>query len=188
MEASLNPGRAITSAERLPGMMPAAGHLEHMPAHIMQRVGRYPRAPPRPTVRALRQTLPISRKTTPLDYYAMYTAHNYQFLAFSTSDAGSQGGHAGRDAKVARGHFGRRCCRRCPVPTGMCAELYTGMVRFGMWDELLAEAGAGCEAEPRLTAGYRYARTTALAAKGSVADAKAELAELREARGRGDRR
>ena len=22
-------------------MMPAAGHLEHMPAHTMQRVGRY---------------------------------------------------------------------------------------------------------------------------------------------------
>src|ERR1700745_2428576 len=41
VEASPNPGKAVPAAERLPGMMPAAGHLEHMPAHIMQRVGRY---------------------------------------------------------------------------------------------------------------------------------------------------
>ena len=41
VEASPNPDKAVSSAERLPGMMPAAGHLEHMPAHIMQRVGRY---------------------------------------------------------------------------------------------------------------------------------------------------
>src|SRR5690348_12576339 len=41
VEASSHPENAVLSAERLPGMMPAAGHLEHMPAHIMQRVGRY---------------------------------------------------------------------------------------------------------------------------------------------------
>ena len=36
--------KAVASAERLRGMMPAAGHLEHMPAHILQRVGRYAEA------------------------------------------------------------------------------------------------------------------------------------------------
>ena len=41
MEASADPGKATASAQRLTGMMPAAGHLEHMPAHIMQRIGRY---------------------------------------------------------------------------------------------------------------------------------------------------
>src|ERR1700756_5228331 len=41
VEASPNPGKGIAAAERLPTLMPAAGHLEHMPAHIMQRVGRY---------------------------------------------------------------------------------------------------------------------------------------------------
>ena len=57
------------------------------------------------------------------------------------------------------------------------AELYTGMVRFGMWDELLAEAAPDAKLAA-LTAGYRYARATALAAKGRVDEAKAELAEL----------
>ena len=44
IEASPHPEKAVRAAERLPGMMPAAGHLEHMPAHIMQRVGRYAEA------------------------------------------------------------------------------------------------------------------------------------------------
>ena len=44
VEASPHPDKAVAIAERLPGMMPAAGHLEHMPAHIMQRVGRYTEA------------------------------------------------------------------------------------------------------------------------------------------------
>ena len=42
--ASPHPEKAVVAAERLRGMMPAAGHLEHMPAHIMQRVGRYEEA------------------------------------------------------------------------------------------------------------------------------------------------
>jgi len=46
MEASPHPEAAIASAERLRGMMPAAGHLEHMPAHIMQRVAVM-RTPPK---------------------------------------------------------------------------------------------------------------------------------------------
>src|SRR5207248_2666555 len=44
MEASPAPGKALASAERLRGMMPSAGYLEHMPAHIMQRLGRYEEA------------------------------------------------------------------------------------------------------------------------------------------------
>src|SRR5262245_27606037 len=41
LEASDNPGRAEPSADRLGSLMPAAGHMVHMPAHIYLRVGRY---------------------------------------------------------------------------------------------------------------------------------------------------
>jgi hypothetical protein len=34
VEASPNPGRALISARRLERLVPAAGHLVHMPAHI----------------------------------------------------------------------------------------------------------------------------------------------------------
>src|SRR5205085_6678988 len=39
VEASNTPHRALASAERLPSLAPAAGHLVHMPSHIYMRVG-----------------------------------------------------------------------------------------------------------------------------------------------------
>ncbi len=44
IEASPHPEKALVAAEHLRGLAPAAGHLEHMPAHIQQRVGRYEEA------------------------------------------------------------------------------------------------------------------------------------------------
>jgi tetratricopeptide (TPR) repeat protein len=41
VEASPHPERALASAERLAKLMPGAGHVVHMPAHVYQRVGRY---------------------------------------------------------------------------------------------------------------------------------------------------
>ena len=40
MEAN-QPKKAEAAADRLQPLMPAAGHIVHMPAHIYQRVGRY---------------------------------------------------------------------------------------------------------------------------------------------------
>ena len=51
------------------------------------------------------------------------------------------------------------------------------MVRFGMWDEMLAEPQPSA-ALTALTVGYRYGRVVALAAKGRTEDAKTELAGL----------
>src|SRR2546426_10816606 len=41
VEASPNPERALAYAPKLPTLMPAAGHLVHMPAHIYERTGDY---------------------------------------------------------------------------------------------------------------------------------------------------
>jgi len=83
-EASPHPEKAIAAAERLRGMMPAAGHLEHMPAHTMQRVGRYEDAAEANRKGAAADRIYLS-KTQPPDYYAMYVAHNFQFLAYATA-------------------------------------------------------------------------------------------------------
>src|SRR4029077_8446314 len=87
VEASPSPGRAVAAAEKLPGMMPAAGHLEHMPAHIMQRVGRY-QAAAAANRSGIAADLAYFAATKAPDYYVMYTAHNYQFLAFSAAMEG----------------------------------------------------------------------------------------------------
>src|SRR3569832_2719266 len=68
-------------------MMPGAGHLEHMPAHIFQRVCRYEEA-----AEANRKggaaDLAYLGETAPPDYYPMYLIHNFQFLAFSAAMEG----------------------------------------------------------------------------------------------------
>jgi tetratricopeptide (TPR) repeat protein len=56
-------------------------------------------------------------------------------------------------------------------------ELYAAMVRFGLWDDILAEPTP----DPKLTGltgAYLHAKATAFAAKGRLDEAKAELANL----------
>jgi tetratricopeptide (TPR) repeat protein len=175
VEASPKPELAVVAAERLPGMMPAAGHLEHMPAHIMQRVGRYADAA-EANRKGAAADLAYFVKTTPPDYYAMYTAHNYQFLAFSTMMQGRKAETLDA-ARRARAVVSDDLAAAMPGSDWYLAELYAAMVRFGLWDEILAETPPN----PKLVglaAGYHYARTMALAAKGKIDDAKTELQAL----------
>jgi tetratricopeptide (TPR) repeat protein len=44
LEASPHPEQALDSAEILPSLAPASGHMVHMPGHIYYRLGDYPRA------------------------------------------------------------------------------------------------------------------------------------------------
>jgi len=54
---------------------------------------------------------------------------------------------------------------------------YAVLVRFGLWDELIALTPPDARA-PGLTAGYLYGHGVALAARGRLAEARAALAEL----------
>jgi tetratricopeptide (TPR) repeat protein len=175
VEASPDPGKAVPAAERLPGMMPAAGHLEHMPAHIMQRVGRYEDAA-EANRKGVAADLAYFATTKPLDYYVMYTAHNYQFLAFSAAMEGRQA-ETIEAARQSRALVSDDMLLTMPGADWAVAELYAAMVRFGMWDEILAEPVPS----PKLvglTGAYLYTKATALAAKGRVDEARAPLAEL----------
>jgi tetratricopeptide (TPR) repeat protein len=175
VEASPHPEFAVVAAERLPGMMPAAGHLEHMPAHIMQRVGRYADAA-EANRRGAAADLAYFAKTTPLDYYAMYTAHNYQFLAFSTVMQGRKAETLDA-ARKSRAVVSDDLAAAMPGIDWYLTELYATMVRFGLWDEMLAEAPPNPKLAG-LAAGYLYARTAAFAAKGRIEEAKTDLQAL----------
>jgi tetratricopeptide (TPR) repeat protein len=177
VEASPHPEKGVAAAEQLRGMMPAAGHLEHMPAHIMQRVGRYGDAAQANRLGAAAD-LDYFARTRPLDYYVMYTAHNYQFLAFSTVMQGRKADTLDA-ARKARALVPDDMLLGMPGVDWNMTELYAAMVRFGMWDEILAEPAPNAKLTG-LTGGYLYARATALAAKGHVADARQSLAELQK--------
>src|SRR3954470_24098990 len=87
VEASPHPEQAVPSAEKLVGMMPAAGHLQHMPAHILQRVGRYEEAA-EANRKGAAADIAYLAATAPPDYYPMYLIHNFQFLAFAAAMEG----------------------------------------------------------------------------------------------------
>jgi hypothetical protein len=175
MEASPHPERALASAERLRGMMPDAGHLQHMPAHIFQRVGRYEDASQanRDGIAADRAYLAV---TTPPDYYAMYVAHNFQFLAYSAAMEGRRT-ETVEAADAMRQTVPVDVLLTMPGTDWYLSEMYSALIRFGMWDRILAEPPP----DARLTAlsgAYHYARAVALAAKGRTDEATAALGRL----------
>jgi tetratricopeptide (TPR) repeat protein len=178
VEASLDPARAVPSADVLVGMMPAAGHLEHMPAHIYQRVGRYEESAEANRKGAAADVAYLKLTPAP-DYYPMYLIHNYQFLAYSAAMEGRRAEtvKALRDARAA---VPDSMLLAMPGLDWSIGYLYDGMARFGLWDEILAEPAP----DPKLaglTIAWLQARATALAAKGRVAEAKAVLPELERA-------
>jgi tetratricopeptide (TPR) repeat protein len=172
VEASPNPAQALKSAKLLEGMMPAAGHLEHMPAHIMQRVGRYEEAA-EANRKGADADLAYLKETAPPDYYPMYLIHNYLFLASSAA-------MEGRSAETISAL--RTALKFMPEPMLLATPgfdwsagyLYDGLVAFGLWDEMLKEPAPN----PKLTGetiNYLQARGTALAMKGRGGEAQTAL-------------
>lgn len=176
VEASRDPARAVMAADRLGSMMPNAGHLVHMPAHIYQRVGRYSDAS-----RANREAIESDRRylasTTPPGYYPMYVAHNQGFLAYSASMEGRRAEALAAARDSARAMPGELVCSMPGFDFFLAGPLFV-MVRFGMWDELLAESEPH-EHHPVHRALYHHARGMALASRGRETEAQADLEAIR---------
>jgi tetratricopeptide (TPR) repeat protein len=175
MEMSPHPEKALVAAERLRGLAPAAGHLEHMPAHIFQRVGRYEEAA-EANRKGTAADLTYMAMTMPLDYYPMYLGHNYQFLAFSTAMEGREAETLDA-ARRSRASLSDAMLKEMPGLDWYVAELYAANIRFGEWDAMLGEK-APDPSLPGLTGGYLYATAIALAAKDRPAEARQRLAQL----------
>lgn len=136
VEASPTPERAVTCAERLPGLMPGAGHLVHMPAHIYIRLGRYHEAAERNAHAADVDRNYLAGRKLNGDYADGYYTHNLHFLWASLAMEGR-----GTEAlKVARQLAGtitedearKDSWKKLYLPTPLWS-----MIRFGQWDDLL---------------------------------------------------
>jgi tetratricopeptide (TPR) repeat protein len=175
VEASKSPERAIPSADRLAELMPGAGHVVHMPAHIYQRVGRYAEASEH-NKKAAEADLAYLARIEPWGYYAMYLGHNYGFLSFSSSMEGrsAESLQAARDSAKA---LPPSMMDMMPGMDFMTAAPIFAMVRFGKLDELLAEP----RPEPQyqvLTALWLHGHGMALAARGRLDEARKDHREL----------
>jgi tetratricopeptide (TPR) repeat protein len=176
VEASPHPEDGLPAAQRLKTLAPAAGHLVHMPAHIMWRIGRYEEAAEANRQGAIAD-LTYASQAQPPDYYpVMYTAHNYQFLAYA---AAMEGRRAETITAVdnSRKSVSDAMLAEMPGCDWYVAESYSARVRFGLWSELLALPAPN----PKLTAlssGFLYARGLAQAATGQLTEARSTLQKL----------
>lgn len=175
VEASRQPEWALAAADRLPGLMPGAGHMVHMPAHIYQRVGRYADASAR-NREAVQADLAYMARVKPWGYYAMYLGHNYGFLSYSAAMEGR------REESIAAARESAKA-----LPPDMLAMMpgmdffvaapLLAMVRFGDHEGLLAEP----RPDPRypvLTGLWLHARGMALAATDRLPEAETAHIEL----------
>src|SRR6185295_13429115 len=81
-------GKAEAAADRLQTLMPAAGHMVHMPAHIYQRVGRYSDAARSNELAIAADEDYISQCRAQGLYPMAYYPHNLHFLWFAATAAG----------------------------------------------------------------------------------------------------
>ena len=176
LEASPHPEKAVVAAERLRDMMPAAGHLVHMPAHIMQRVGRYEDAADANRKGASADESYYA-KATALDYYPMYTAHNYQFLAASAAMEGRQAETLQAVAAMRKSVTDEMLLTWPGYDWMFMSEAYAAHLRFGLWDEMLAMPTPNPKL-PALGGAYLFGRAVSLAAKGRIDEATSALSEL----------
>ncbi len=172
MEASPDPGKALTAANRLRDLVPDCSHLVHMPAHIDIRLGRYADAIAANQKAIAADKLYVSRFGRN-NFYALYRAHNFHFLAWAAMFAG-QRKLAMDAAQGVLQEIPLDLARQMPdFLDAFMAAPYCVLVRFGLWQDMLneKEPPAGL---PVTAAYWRFGRTVALAALGRVDEAAKE--------------
>lgn len=177
----LYPEWAVDCAERLVGLMPGAGHLQHMPSHIYIRVGRFLDAV-KMNEHAIHADETYIQDQNPAMgmYTAGYYPHNYDFLAFAAMMIGRSEDAIGAAEKVVTllpqelfGSPGMDFLQHWSIRPLLIR------IRFARWEELLG-AEAPPDSQIHAKAIWHYARGRALAASGDVAAADSELVHLRE--------
>lgn len=173
VEASNAPERALPHADRLAGLMPGAGHVVHMPAHIYYRVGQY------------RRSLDINKRAVAVDeryfqsspsdplYKSAYYPHNIHFVMVS-AQMGGDGATAVAAAKKLDAAVPAELAQQFQIMEPVKAAPYTTQLTFADPDTVLA-LPAPDEKLVLVRAMYHYARATALAHKKDTTAAQAEV-------------
>jgi tetratricopeptide (TPR) repeat protein len=172
VEASPHPERALPSAHRLDTMVPQAGHLVHMPAHIYIRTGDYADAV-KNNAEAAKVDRAYARKADQEGsmYDLMYHSHNEHFLASAASMEGNY-----IEAKAAADGLATRLMPHAKMIPMLDSFILTPLwvdARFGKWGVILATPEPAKEL-PGTHVMWRHARTLAFAARGEKEKAAAE--------------
>ena len=179
VEASGQPGKALAAADRLGSLVPDASHLVHMPSHIYARTGRW-KAAADSNQRAMQADVIYRRVFPQPGFYAMYMAHNTHFLAFTAMMRG-RSQEALRMARSMVAEVPADFLRDfAPVVDGYMIFPSAALMRFGRWEEILAER-LPPSGLPLSLALWHFTRAVALTALDRPGDARREQAAFVEA-------
>jgi len=180
---SRHPEMGERYADMLAGLMPGAGHIVHMPAHIYMRIGRY-KDSYTTNQRAVAAdenyiTQCRSQGIYPLNYYP----HNIHFMAWSAMFQGRP--EAALEAA-------RKIIEKVPpdlssnknvwalYETFLSQPMFV-MARFGMWNKMLAEPKPDVSSQ-FMTGIWHYGRALSYIYTDRPAEARRELLTLSAAR------
>ncbi len=180
VEASSEPGRADAAADTLRDLMPGLGHMVHMPSHIDVRRGRWEEAIVANT-RAMAADHAYQRKSPEQDFYRLYMAHNHHMRAFAAMMVGKSALALDSVREMVAEMPADWLRENASWADGWVAMPLEVLMRFGRWDEILAEPEPP-EYLPLSRALRHYARGVAYAAMDEVDKARAEQKAFLEAR------
>ena len=178
---AFRPELGVASADRLGNLMPGAGHLVHMPSHIYMRVGRYEDSykANEMAVKADQRYIAQCRAQGlyPLGYYP----HNLHFLVWSAMFQGRS-----KEALVTARQVAETIPEESKDNTWALNESFRSqpmfvMVRFGRWDDMLAEPQPDDDAQ-FMNGVWHYGRGMAYAHQGKPLQADNELDHLKRLR------
>jgi tetratricopeptide (TPR) repeat protein len=177
MEA-VRPEKAEAASDKLLHLVPAAGHLVHMPAHIYQRVGRYADAIKSNQLAIAADEDYITQCRAQGLYPVAYYPHNLHFLWFAAT-ADGQSALAIEAARKTASTVDDETLEKIPLLAAFRVVPYYALTRFGKWQEMLKEPPP--PADSRFLVGiYNYARGLAFVATGQLNEADQALATIRK--------
>ena len=176
VEQSLSPERALPCADRLSALMPGAGHIVHMPAHIYMRTGNYAEAVRRNQHAAHADEVFIGEQR-PQGVYPLYLAHNLHFL-WAAAAMDGQSRVALKAARELVANVPPTMYEQAPLFELVAAVPTLALARFEKWNDVLREPAPN----PSLKLArvmWHHARGIAYARSGRPDSAQRELIALR---------
>ena len=178
MEMSHEPEKALPACDYLRGLVPDAGHLQHMPTHIDVMCGDYSRVVScnRDAMRADRRFL---EKEGALNFYSLYRSHNTHFRVYGAMFLGRRR-EALATADELVSTLPEELLRIESPPMADWLEAFVPirqhvLIRFGMWEEVLDQVfPEDRDLYAATVATMRYARAVSLASLQRTDEAERE--------------
>jgi len=175
-EASVDPFRAESYADRLAAQSLGVGHLVHMPSHIYLRLGDWKKSHKANVEAIAADEAYISQSENATSYSYTYYPHNVHFLV-ANAQMGGDGETALQMAEKLKKVAQLDPSSMNPFGEHVAAAPVLTEIQFGSHENIL-DMPAPPEAHLYVRAAWRYARGLTFARQGQISEAKIELSAL----------